>query len=115
MNKSFFNLSKEFQCRSYDAMISHTSIVFTRYIMLAIESRNNSDLRTVGGLFYHCCDELEDIKFLEAIQVILNLLKSALYEKLSLSKTQINEFLDYFISTLPSFIKEKLAFLVCES
>lgn len=115
MNKSFLNLAKEFQCRSYDAMIAHTSIVFTRYIMLAIESRNNSDLRTVGGLFYHCCDELEDIKFLEAIQVILDLLKSALYEKLSLSKTQINEFLDYFISTLPSFIKEKLAFLVCES
>ena len=111
MNKSFLNLAKEFQCRSYDAMIAHTTIVFTRYIMLAMESRNNTDLRTVGGLFYHCCDELEDIKFFEAIQVILDLLKCALYEKLALTKTQVNDFLDYFISTLPSFIKDKLAFL----
>ncbi|WP_099192871.1 IS4 family transposase [Tepidibacter mesophilus] len=111
MNKSFLKLAKEFQCRSYDAMIAHTTIVFTRYIMLAMESRNNTDLRTVGGLFYHCCDELEDIKFLEAIQVILDLLKCALSEKLTLTKTQINDFLDYFISTLPSFIKDKLAFL----
>lgn len=111
MNKSFLNLAKEFQCRSYDAMVAHTTIVFTRYIMLAMESRNNTDFRTVGGLFYHCCDELEDIKFFEAIQIILDLLKAALYEKLSLTKTQINDFLEYFISTLPSFIKEKLAFL----
>jgi DDE family transposase len=111
MNKSFLNLAKEFQGRSYDSMVAHTTIVFTRYIMLSIESRNNSDVRTVGGLFYHCCDELQDIQFFEAIQIILDLLKSALYEKLSLTKEQINSFLDYFISTLPTFIKEKLAFL----
>ncbi|KYH30050.1 transposase DDE domain protein [Clostridium tepidiprofundi DSM 19306] len=111
MNKSFLNLAKEFQGRSYDSMVAHTTIVFTRYIMLSIESRNNTDIRTVGALFYYCCDELQDIQFFDAIQLILDLLKSALYEKLSLTKEQINSFLDYFISTLPTFIKEKLAFL----
>lgn len=111
MNKSLLNLAKEFQCRSYDAMIAHTTIVFTRYIMLAMESRNNTDLRTVGGLFFHCCDEIQDIKFFEAIKIMLDLLKNALYEKLTLTKTQINDFLDYFISKLPSYIKDKLAIL----
>jgi hypothetical protein len=34
-------------------------IVFIRYIMLALESRNGEDLRTIGNLFCACCDELE--------------------------------------------------------
>ena len=115
MNKSFLNLAKEFQGRSYDSMVAHTTIVFTRYIMLSTQSRNNEDLRTIGGLFFNCCDELQDIQFFEAIQVILELLKNALQEKLSLTKEQINSFLDYFISTLPTFLKERLVFLSCES
>ena len=115
MNKSFLNLAKEFQGRSYESMVAHTSIVFTRYIMLSTQSRNNEDLRTIGGLFFNCCDELQDIQFFEAIQIILELLKDALQEKFSLTKEQINSFLDYFISTLPAFIKEKLVFSSCES
>ena len=115
MNKSFLNLAKEFQGRSYNSMVAHTTIVFTRYIMLSTQSRNNEDLRTIGGLFFDCCDELQDIQFFEAIEIILELLKNALQEKLSLTKEQINSFLDYFISTLPTFIKERLVFLSCES
>jgi len=115
MNKSFLNLAKEFQGRSYNSMVAHTTIVFTRYIMLSTQSRNNEDLRTIGGLFFNCCDELQDIQFFEAIQIILELLKNTLQEKLSLTKEQINSFLDYFISTLPLFIKERLVFLPCES
>jgi hypothetical protein len=75
MNKSFLKLGKEFQCRSYDSMVAHTSIVFTRYMMLSIENRNNKDLRTIGGLFYQCCDELQDIQFCEALQLIIDTLK----------------------------------------
>ncbi|WP_010234108.1 hypothetical protein [Clostridium arbusti] len=115
MNKSFFNLAKQFQGRSYESMVAHTTIVFTRYITLSTQSRNNEDLRTIGGLFFNCCDELEDIQFFESIIIILELLKNALQEKLSLTKEQINLFLDYFISTLPAFIKEKLVFLSYES
>lgn len=115
MSKSYLKLVKEFQCRSYDAMVAHTTIVFMRYIMLSVESRNNTDARTIGNLFYHCCDELSDIQLIEAIQLIIDLLKNALAEKLCLDKTTISEFLDYFISSLPCFIKEKMVFLSCES
>ncbi|WP_068557791.1 IS4 family transposase, partial [Thermotalea metallivorans] len=77
MCKSYLKLAKEFQGRSYDMMVAHTTIVFSRYIMLAVENRNNTDLRTIGALFYYCCDELEDIKFLEALQLIIEALKTA--------------------------------------
>jgi len=96
-------------------MIAHTTIVFSRYIMLAVENRNNTDLRTIGALFYYCCDELEDIKFLEALQLLINALKTALQEKLFLTKETINKFLDYFVSTLPEYIKAKLSVVSCES
>ncbi|KWZ85152.1 hypothetical protein HMPREF3213_00585 [Heyndrickxia coagulans] len=32
---SLLNLGKKFQGRSYDMLISHTTIVFTRYILIA--------------------------------------------------------------------------------
>lgn len=115
MNKSFLKLGKEFQCRSYDSMIAHTSIVFTRYIMLSIENRNNKDLRTIGGLFYQCCDELQDIQFCEALQLIIDTLKNVLREKLILSKEIIDSIIDCFIEALPCYIKEKLSLFSCES
>src|SRR5690606_21273955 len=37
--KSLLKLEKEFQSRSYDALISHTTIVFTRYIVLSWQNR----------------------------------------------------------------------------
>jgi len=83
--------------------------------MLAVENRNNTDLRTIGALFYYCCDELEDIKFVEALQLIIEALKLTLQEKLLLPKETINEFMSYFISSLPYYIKAKLSVVSCES
>lgn len=115
MCKSYLKLAKEFQGRSYDMMVAHTTIVFSRYIMLAVQNRNNTDLRTIGALFYYCCDELEDIKFLEALQLLIDVLKTALQEKLFLTKEAMDEFLDYFISALPDFIKARVSISSCES
>lgn len=115
MSKSFLKLGKEFQSRSYDSMVVHTAIAFTRYIMLALENRNIKDLRTIGGLFFQCCDELQDIQFSEALQLVINILKSILSEKLTLSKDIIALIIDDFTEALPCYIKEKLILLPCES
>ena len=115
MCKSYLKLAKEFQGRSYDMMVAHATIVFSRYIMLAFENRNNTDFRTIGALFYYCCDELEDIKFFEALQLIIEALKFTLQKKLFLSKETIDEFLSYFVSSLPDYIKAKLLVVSCES
>ncbi|GGG05439.1 hypothetical protein GCM10010912_57650 [Paenibacillus albidus] len=56
--KSLLRLQKEFQGRSYDLLISHTTIVFSRYIVLAWQHRQSTDVRLLGGLFYELCDEV---------------------------------------------------------
>ncbi len=115
MNKSYLGLAKEFQGRSYDMMIAHTTIVFTRYIMLALEARKYEDPKTVGGLFFAYCDELEDLKFVKALYLMLNLLKQTLTDCLILTDEKSNELLDYFVGLLPRFYKQKLRFQTCES
>ncbi len=71
MAKQHLKLAKEIQCRDFDALIAHTSIVFMRYMFLAYQCRMETDHRTFGDLFYTCCDEVADISFMEALYRIL--------------------------------------------
>lgn len=109
MTKSYLRLAKEFQGRSYDMMVAHTSIVFARYMLLALESRETEDPRTLGHLFYVCCDELEDLKFASAILLLMDLFKAAVQKVLVLTEEKFQELFDKFISSLPNYIKGLLA------
>jgi len=108
MSKSFLALAKEFQGRSYNMMIAHTTIVFMRYAMLSLESRNATDDRTLGDLFYYFCDEAEDIKFKASLFLILDLLRKVLNDCPIISEDVVQQILDSFISSLPLIWKEKL-------
>ncbi len=66
-------LAKEIQCRDFDNLIGHTSIVFMRYIFLAYHCRMSADHRSFGDLFHGCCEEICDISSLEALVRILEL------------------------------------------
>ena len=48
--KSLLRLQKEFQGMSYDLLISHTTIVFARYLVLSRQDRCHHDQRTLGGI-----------------------------------------------------------------
>jgi hypothetical protein len=113
--KSYLKLAKEFQSRSYDALVAHTSIVFMRYMMLSIEERNSKDERTIGDLFYVCCDEQQDIRFIDSLTLLLNLIKNELTNYLTLSKEAFKAIFDSFMLNLPSYIRLNLGFLSCES
>ena len=78
MAKQHLKLAKEIQCRDFDALIAHTSIVFMRYMFLAYQCRTETDHRTFGELFYICCDEVSDISFIEALYRILNSSKQSI-------------------------------------
>ncbi|QQK76108.1 transposase [Salicibibacter cibarius] len=108
VTKSHLRLAKEFQCRSYDALTAHTSIVFLRYMMLAVSSREEEDPRTIGQLFFMCCDEVEDLRFSEAILMILEVLGSMLAEEHLLTDEQIQPFLDRLFDNLPDFLRKPL-------
>lgn len=108
--KSNLRLAKEFQCRSYDSMTAHTTIVFLRYMMLSISVREEDDPRTIGQLFYLCCDEMEDIRFAEALMIILDIFGSTMVEECLLTDEQINKFFDRFFSKLPDFLRDSLLY-----
>ncbi|MDN4606165.1 hypothetical protein P5G49_01560 [Sporosarcina sp. F6_3S_P_2] len=101
-------LAKEFQCRSYDAMTAHTTIVFLRYMMLALSSREEGDGQTIGNLFYVCCDEFEDIRFAEALLMFMEILGTMLAEEAILTDEQIAPFIDRFFNKLPEYLKKSL-------
>ena len=72
-SKSFLKLGTEFQSHNYGAMVSHTTIVFTRYIILEWIRRNQNDQKTYGELFFMFCDDIQDMDLANALQSLLAL------------------------------------------
>jgi len=99
MAKQHLKLAKEIQCRDYDALIAHTSIVFMRHMFLACQCRSETDRRTFGELFHACCQELEDISFVEALYRILTLAAEQLRKIGSYCEKTASDFFDAVIET----------------
>ena len=90
------NLESECHGLSYDALTAHVFLIFIRYMLLSLQQRNNSDDRTTGELFLLMIDELADITFRQALQLIVEIMLQML-QKLGLSDTQLDEFMSAFI------------------
>jgi hypothetical protein len=73
MMKHHLNLEKEAQLRDYGGIIGHTTIAMVRYIFLTFEQRCHDDPKTIGGLFFACCEEIRDLSLFEAMQRLLAL------------------------------------------
>ena len=106
--KSYLNLSKECNSLSYDAMTAHTAVVFTRYMMLSLENRESNDNRSLGELFLYFSDEMSDITWIQAFQMLLQMFRTMLTENTELSDEKISELEDVFMNTLPAFLKTQL-------
>ena len=104
--KSYLKLAREFQQLSYDALTAHTAIVMIRYMVLSVEKRKTEDPRSLGDLFFSCYDEASDIKFEQALLLLMILLTETLSETgIGLSEEQIAMIMDSFIAKLPSCIR----------
>ena len=100
--KSYLKLAKEFQQLSYDAITAHTTMVMLRYMMLSVEKRTMEDPRTLGELFFLCCDEAGDVKFEQALAYLIALLSEVLKDEgLGLTEEQMERIMDAFIAKLP--------------
>lgn len=106
--KSYFNLSKECNSLSYDAMTAHTAVVFTRYMMLSLESWESNDNRSLGELFLYFSHEMSDITWIQAFQMLLQMFRTMLTENTELSDEKISELVDAFINALPIMLKTQL-------
>ena len=106
--KSYLNLSRECNSLSYDAMTAHTAVVFTRYMMLSLESRESNDNRSLGELFLYFSDEMSDITWIQAFQMMLQIFRTMLTENTELSDEKIEELVDAFMNALPALLKTQL-------
>lgn len=106
--KSYLNLSKECRSMSYDAMTAHTAVVFTRYMMLSLENRESNDNRSLGELFLYFSDEMSDITWIQAFQMLLQMFRAILSDTVELSETKIDELVDAFMSAIPTVLKSRL-------
>ena len=106
--KSYLKLAKECRSLSYDAITAHTAVVFARYMMLAVENRESEDPRTLGELFTYYIDEIADITFVKAFQLIMELFSKMMTEKFELNEEEISSMIDSFISALTPSMQRQL-------
>ena len=99
MAKQHLKLAKKIQCRDFDALIAHTTIVFMRYMFLAYQCRMETDDRTFGELFYACCEEAADISFIEALYRILTVAADQLRKLGSYCEKTANAYFEAIMNT----------------
>lgn len=107
--KSLLKLEDECRSLSYDAMCAQAAIVFTRYLFLAVEIREEKDLRSAGPLFCLVSEELPDITFTEAMEK-LQLFLQKLFSGLTGALSDIPGFFTSLLAELPPVVANFLDF-----
>ena len=107
--KSYLRLITECHSLSYDALTAHVAIVFTRYLMIAMEQRRTEDDRTLGEIFFFFTDELADITFGESFQIILTAMMDCISAIFQPTEEQMELFIEMFVGRLPDYIRNSLA------
>jgi len=105
MAKHHLNLEREVQLRDYDGLVAHTSLVFTRYLFLAVQQRFHDDQRSIGSLFYACCDEMKDLTLFEALHRLLTLALEKVRATGEFAERVVNAMLDAVMGTAVAMIK----------
>ena len=113
--KSFMGLGAEFQSRSYNAMVSHTTIVFTRYILVEWIRRNQNDQKTYGELFFMFCEDIQDMELTTALKSLMALFVEQI-SSLSAGITNIVKCkVDDWMKSQAAFIQALFGNISCES
>jgi len=106
--KSYLKLGKECRSLSYDAMTAHVAIVFTRYMILSLEQRRNIDKRSLGELFYLAYEEMEDLRYFDALILVMKELVDFVKKKMTVFENELNELMEIFFEELPTLWKRSL-------
>ena len=108
--KSYLHLVKECRSLSYDALTAHVSVVFVRYMMLAVTQRCNTDDKTVCELFYRLMDELDDITFSQSMRIIIDALMDTVMEHFHITEQQLEDFTTSLVQRLPKYMQKALEY-----
>lgn len=113
--KSQLKLAKEFQGRSYDMMVGHTTIVFARYLLLAWQQRQQTDPKTLGELFMIMCDEARDMDYVTALSQLFEIVETIMNNLSGRHMNFVKNQVIQWFSQLPRYIRGLLPELGCES
>jgi hypothetical protein len=104
--KSYLRFNGEFQQLSYEAVTAHTSIVALRFMIFAVEQRQNVDLRrTPGDLFHMFAAEAKDIELCEVLAILISELTKLICGIARLDEKEVQKLMDGFIASLPPHIR----------
>jgi len=82
-------------------IVAHTTIVFMRYIILALSARENNDDKTIGDLFFASCDEIKDITIFDAFAYLTTYLILSISKKMKREASQVSKLVYSFLDSLP--------------
>ena len=100
--KSNLLLRKEYHGLSYDGLTAHVSMVFVRYMLLAVLKRDEEDARTIGELFFLTVSEVADMTYQESLLILLAAMLTSMQKTFQLSEEQIEAFYIGFAHKLPA-------------
>ena len=107
--KTYLHLISECHSLSYDALTAHVAIVFARYMMIAMEQRQNEDFRSLGEIFFYFTDELADITFAQSLWILIRAMFDCIYAVFQVSDEQMDTFITMFVNRLPGYMQRALA------
>lgn len=111
--KSYLRLVRECHSISYDAMTAHIAVVFTRYMLLAVKRREAVDERSIGELFYLSVGEMPDLKYVEALRLVLKEFAEQLRSEYPVENQMLESLLTRFVEKLPSMWLDNLTRQKC--
>jgi hypothetical protein len=77
-------------------------------MMLSVESREAQDERSLGELFLYFTDEMADITWLQAFELLLQMFQQLFADYLDLTAPKITELVDAFMTTIPTALQRHL-------
>jgi len=96
-------------------LVSHTTVVFARYILLSWQHRRSTDERSLGSLFFTMCDEVMTKDWIEALQLLIRLLDDITQKTSGAVGNFIKKQLSDWFAALPCYIRVLLPNVMCES
>ena len=68
--------------------------------MLSLEQRRNVDKRSIVELFLLAYDELQDLRYIDALHLILKMLIEVIEERMIFMEKELDKMLDSFLENL---------------
>ncbi len=107
--KSNLNLISECHSLIYCALTAHVVIVFSRYLMIALEQRRNEDDRTLGKIFLFFTYEFRHVTIGESFQIVITAMIDSVCAIFQPTEEQIELFIEMFVDRLPEYIRNSFA------